>query len=599
MAQPTNVEGLTLEQLRAKYQEEQVKRIRPDGNSQYRALKEHNAQLDVDTYADPNFSRNAIEEETDVVIVGGGFGGMLTGIDLKKIGIASFRIVEKGGDFGGTWYWNRYPGCMCDVESYTYLPLLEETGYMPTMRYASASEIFGYCQLLGRRFDLYDHALFQTEITSAVWDDTKKRWKVGTSRGDTLWSKYIVIAGGILHKPKVPGIPGIQSFEGMAFHTSRWNYDYTGGSPTKPMVNLANKRVGIIGTGATAIQAVPQLARDAKELFVFQRTPSAVGVRDNRPTDEAWFKTLKPGWQAERVENFTRAVTGGQPDKDLVQDGWTDVMWENTQAYAEDPAVIDSMAMSDFNTMGKIRQRVDELVDDPETAEKLKAWWGKNCKRVCFHDEYLPSFNKQNVHLVDTSGKGVEAITPKGAVVDGELIELDLLIYASGFEVQSDLDSRIGFDPIGRDGHSLSQSWSHGAHTMHGVLSGGFPNLMLISLVQGAFGTNFVHFISKAAEHISAVIATCEEQGIESIEATPESEADWLMVLYGEAAGGAQYVVNCSPGYYNGELGAPDEKAAKGLVFAGSLIDWAGHLERWREQGELVGAKVVKIGEPT
>ena len=265
------------------------------------------------------------------MILGGGFAGMLTAVNLLRRGITDFRIVEKGGDFGGTWYWNRYPGCMCDVESYIYLPLLEETGYMPTERYASASEIFAYCQRIGRHFGLYERALFQTQVDSLVWDDDACRWDLVTTRGDRIRTRFFVAAGGLMHKAKLPGIAGIERFRGKAFHTSRWDYAYTGGSPTEPMDQLADKVVGIIGTGATAVQVVPQLAKAAKEVYVFQRTPSAVGVRGQRPTDPEWFASLAPGWQAERTRNFTEVVTGGKPDRDLVADGWSDVLREDTQ----------------------------------------------------------------------------------------------------------------------------------------------------------------------------------------------------------------------------------------------------------------------------
>jgi cation diffusion facilitator CzcD-associated flavoprotein CzcO len=536
-------------------------------------------------------------EETHVVIVGAGFAGMLTGINLVKRGVRDFRIVEKAGDFGGTWYWNRYPGCMCDVESYTYLPLLEETGYMPTEKYASASEIFGYCKLLGRHFDLYSNALFQTIITGAEWDDVAQRWHVTTSRGDRLTAKFVVVAGGILHKPKLPGIPGIHDFRGKMFHTSHWDYDYTGGSPHDPMDRLVDKRVGIVGTGATAIQAVPQLARTAEELYVFQRTPSAVGVRGNGPTDVEWFRSLPPGWQADRIENFTQCVTGVQPSRNLVGDGWTDVMWVNTQRACDDPAEAVTLELSDFETMEALRRRVDEIVEDPDTADKLKPWYGKNCKRVCFHDEYLPAFNRPNVHLVDTDGRGVERITESGAVVDGVEYPLDCLIFASGFETNTDYDGRVGFDPVGRNGIALSERWADGARTLHGILSGGFPNFMVISFLQAGFGVNFVHFLAKSAEHVAALIVRCDEEGIATIEATPEAEDEWLMVLYGTAAGAAAYSATCTPGYYNGEQGPVDAKAARNIVYAGSLLDYAQHLTAWRATDDLPGASITRVAE--
>ena len=590
--------GLTIEELREKYRIEKEKRLRPDGLAQFKELTGDFAEFDRDPFVEPGFAREPIVEETEVVIVGGGFGGMLTAISLTGSGITDFRIVEKAGDLGGTWYWNRYPGCMCDVESYTYLPLLEETGYMPTEKYASAPEIFAYCQLLGRTYDLYDHALFQTVITAAGWDDGSKRWQVSTNRDDRLSARFLVIAGGLLHKAKLPGIPGIEDFEGTAFHTSRWNYAYTGGSAREPMDKLADKRVGIIGTGATAVQVVPQLARTAEQLYVFQRTPSAVGVRNNAPTDVEWFNSLKPGWQAERIVNFTKVVTGTQPDENLVADGWTEALWVSTQVVPTSEEEAAELERLDAETMDGFRRRIDDIVEDPQTADQLKPWYGKHCKRMCFHDEYLPAFNESNVQLVDTDGRGVERITATGVVVDGVEYPVDCLVFASGFEITTDFDHRVGFDPVGRDGTPLSQRWSHGARTLHGVLSDGFPNMMMISLVQGGFGTNFVHFLTEASKHIASVIAICEEEHIETIEVSPEAEEDWLMVLYGEIGGVARYIVNCTPGYMNGEQGPHDAKAARSLVFAGSVLDYAGYLERWREGGNFPGATVVRADDP-
>lgn len=583
---------LPIEELRERYRIEREKRLRPDGVDQYKELKDDYAEFDIDPYVEPGFTREPVVEDTEVVIVGAGFAGMLTAINLTRLGHRDFRFIEKAGDFGGTWYWNRYPGCMCDVESYTYLPLLEETGYMPTERYASAAEIFEYCQLLGRHFDLYPHALFQTEVADAVWDDDASRWRVTTTRDDVLSTRFLVTAGGILHKAKLPGIPGIEEFQGRAFHTSRWDYDYTGGGPRQPMEQLSDKRVGIIGTGATAVQAVPRLAETAKELYVFQRTPSAVGVRNQAPTDVEWFKSLEPGWQQERIRNFTQAVTGVQPERDLVDDGWTEVMWVNTQKATEDPEERAALERSDFATMEALRRRVDEIVEDPGTAEKLKAYYGKNCKRVCFHDDYLPTFNQPHVQLVDTDGRGVERITAAGVVVDGTEYPVDLLVFASGFEVTTDLDHRLGFDPKGRNGVALSERWHDGAHTLHGILSGEFPNLMMISLVQAGFGTNFLHFLSESAKHVAWLVDTCAQRGIATIEAVPEAEEEWLGVLYGAAAGAADYSATCTPGYYNSEQN-PTAKAARNLVYAGSLMDYAGYLERWRDAGDLPGARIT------
>ncbi len=580
-----------LEAARQRYQQERAKRLRNDGMDQFQELRGDLAEFDRDPFADPGFSRDAIDRDVDVVIVGAGFAGMLTAARLLDRGVDDFLIIDKAGDFGGTWYWNRYPGCMCDVESYTYLPLLEETGYMPSMKYAGAAEIFAYSQRIGEHFGLYPKALFQTEVDTATWDESLGRWVVHTSRGDVLRGRFLVTAGGILSKAKLPGIPGIEDFAGDTFHTSRWDYEVTGGGPTEPMDRLSDKRVGIIGTGATSVQVVPQLGRSAKDVFVFQRTPSAVGVRDNGPTDEEWFRSLQTGWQAERIRNFTEAVTGKHPDRNLVADGWTEVMWDDTQSAGSTPEQVEELERSDFETMEAIRRRVDEAVEDPATAEALKPWYGKHCKRVCFHDEYLPAFNRDNVHLVDTEGRGVDRVTPGGVVVDGTEYPLDVLIFASGFEVTTDLNQRLGFDPVGRDGVSMSERWHDGAHTLHGVLSAEFPNMCMISIVQAGFGTNFLHFLSESANHVSWIISSCIEQGIRTIEATPEAEEEWHGVLIGEAMKIAGYSISCTPGYYNSEQGS-NPKARRNLTYTGSLVDYVDHLERWRDQPGFPGARV-------
>ena len=591
MHENDSTDGVPVEELRQRYLVEQRKRIRPEGMAQWRELGE---ELDRDPFVEPGFTRDPVVEETTVVIVGGGFAGMLTAIDLRRHGIEDIRIVEKAGDFGGTWYWNRYPGCMCDVESYVYLPLLEETGFMPTERYAGATEIFEYSKLLARTFDLYRHALFQTDVTGAEWDAGARRWQVTTSRGDKLSARFFVLAGGILHKAKLPGIAGIDDFEGHAFHTSRWDYSYTGGSPTEPMDRLADKRVGIIGTGATAVQVVPQIARVAKEVYVFQRTPAAVGVRNQQPTDVEWFRSLPPGWQEDRIVNFTMAVTGAQPEVDLVGDGWTEAMWVDTQKAADSEEDAEALERIDFEVMEGIRRRVEEVVEDPETAEKLKPFWGKHCKRVCFHDDYLAAFNRPNVHLVDTEGRGVDQITRHGPVVDGVEYPVDLLIYASGFEVTTDLHQRLGFDPKGVDGTALSERWAKGAHTLHGVLASGFPNLLLISLVQGGFGTNFSHLLSQSAKHVAHIVEACIDQGIVVIEPEEDAEEEWLSLLLRVGVGNARYFQRCTPSFYNSEQQAIDGRAARNLTYTGSLLDYIGYLERWRDAPDFAGVRIER-----
>jgi len=583
-----NDKKLSLEEAREKYRIEREKRLRADGIRQYKELKGDYEEFDRDPYVEPGFTRDAVIEDVDVVIVGGGFGGMIEAANLTKAGITNFRIIEKAGDFGGTWYWNRYPNAACDVESYVYLPLLEDTGYMPTEKYAKAPEIFAYCQLLGRTFDLYRGALFQTEVEDMRWDESRKRWNVMTSRHDVLSAKFIVIAGGVLHKAKLPGIPGIETYAGRAFHTSRWDYSYTGGSSQALMEKLADKRVGIIGTGATAVQVVPKLAEAAKELFVFQRTAACVGVRNNKPTDPEWFKSLKPGWQAERTRNFTQAVTGAQPAVDLIDDEWTKMNWVDTRKLPENDEEALELERIDFENMERVRQRIADVITDPATAELMMPWYSQSCKRPCFHDEYLPAFNRPNVHLVDTDGKGVNEINESGVIVNGVEYPVDLLIFASGFEVTTGYTHRLGFDPKGRDGVSLSEAWAEGPATLHGVLSNGFPNMFMISTVQGAQATNFVHSITEAAQHVAFLIEQCVKGDIATIEPETAAQENWFETLFAQLWGIARYNATCTPGYLNSE-GGGDMRSARAIAWMTSVLGFAEYVENWRKQGDLAG----------
>ena len=586
------------EELRAKYQYERDKRIRthPDGNAQFLELKGPLADFDKDPYVEPGFTRLPVVEETDVVIVGAGFGGMMTAAHLFKNGVHNYRIIDKAGDFGGTWYWNRYPGCMCDVESYCYLPMLEETGYMPKRKYAHASEIFEYCQLLGRTFEMYPKGLFQTEVTDMVWDESINRWMVTTSRNDQLSTRFVVIAGGVLHKAKLPGIPGIETFKGHAFHTSRWDYKYTGGGPEEPMDKLHDKNVAIIGTGATAVQAVPKLAEAAKQLYVFQRTPSSVSPRGQRPTDPEWFKEIssKPGWQTERIENFTGMITGKNPPVDMVQDGWTKLLGIDTRRLPKDDEEAQLLELIDFRNMDEIRARVDEIVKDTTTADALKPWYKQSCKRPCFHDDYLPAFNRPNVTLVDTHGFGVDSVTPTGLVVRGVEYPVDLLIFASGFEMGSEYSHRLGFDPKGTDGVSMSKAWVNGPYTLHGIHAHGFPNLLMNSATQGGQDVNFAFTLTETGKHMAYTIARCLKEGVVRVEPTIDAEEEWNQVIFSTLAAYGGYHATCTPGYLNNE-GLPPANLVAGArsgAYMGSALDWAKHLQIWREDGTMAGLQL-------
>src|SRR5579864_9424809 len=311
--------------LLAKYLAERDKRLRPDGNAQYVEVKAEFSHYVEDPYVEPGFTREQVTDHVEFAIIGGGFGGLLMGARLREAGFTSLRVVENAGDFGGTWYWNRYPGAMCDVESYVYLPLLEELGYMPKHKYSFAPEILEHSRRIARHYNLYDNALLQTSISELRWDEDARRWIISTNRGDRFKAQYVAMANGPLSRPKLPGIPGFNDFKGYTFHTSRWDYRYTGGDSDGGLALLKDKRIGVVGTGATAIQCIPHLGEWAKELYVFQRTPSSVDVRNNCETDPEWAASLQPGWQRRRQDNFNILVAGGDQDEDLVHDGWTDI----------------------------------------------------------------------------------------------------------------------------------------------------------------------------------------------------------------------------------------------------------------------------------
>jgi cation diffusion facilitator CzcD-associated flavoprotein CzcO len=577
------------EQVREKYELEKLKRLRAEGNDQYIALREIK-DFDADPFT-PLVERAPLDVETDVVIVGAGWGGLAAAAYLTKYGVDDFLVLDKAGDFGGTWYWNRYPGCMCDVESYTYLPFLEETGYVPTMKYAPAPEIFAYAKLLGRHFDLYRRAVFQTEVTDAVWDEDTHRWIITTNRGDRIASRFMVLCGGVLHKAKVPNIPGIDEFQGEAFHTTRWDYTVTGGSPEEPMDKLSDKVVGIIGTGATGVQAVPKLAEAAKHLYVFQRTPSSIGPRNQQKTDPEWFAQMssKPGWQRERMENFSDMTTGRKPPVDLVQDAWTDLLGEDLKRIPVDEADAEQLELLNIQKMDQLRARIDAIVKDPETAEKLKPWYKVGCKRPCFHDDYLPAFNRDNVTLVDTDGRGVERFTKAGVVANGEEYPLDVLIFASGFELLSFYTHRLGFDPKGEGGVSMSEAWAHGPSTLFGINSRGFPNLFINSPIQGGQDINFSLPITQASLQIAYVISEVIHRGASKVEPTPEAEDDWFNVCFSTVIPYGTYIASCTPSYLNNESAAPTDYEMKISAYMGSVRDWMAILESWRQEGELRG----------
>ncbi len=582
--------------LRAKYRAERDKRLRADGNDQYLEVKDGFAHFVEDPYVEP-VTRAPLSDEVEVVVIGGGFGGLLAGARLRDAGVDDIRLIEKGGDFGGTWYWNRYPGAQCDIESYIYLPLLEELGYVPTEKYVRAPEILAHSRAIGEKYDLYRGALFQTEVTELRWDEAAARWIVSTNRGDRLRARYVCMSNGPLNRPKLPGIPGIGSFRGHTFHTSRWDYGYTGGDSRGNLTGLRGKRVGIIGTGATAVQCVPHLSEAAGQLYVFQRTPSSIDVRANRPTDPSWAQGLAPGWHQHRMNNFNILVSGGFQAEDLVADGWTDiirkllVMVQQPGSNLSPEGLAKTMELADFQKMEQIRARVNSIVKDAATAEALKPYYRQFCKRPCFHDEYLQTFNRPNVTLVDTKGRGVERVTPKGVVVDGVEYELDCLIFATGFEVGTDYTRRAGYEMIGRNGLSLTKKWAGGLRTLHGMHSHGFPNCFIMGAQQGGFTANYPHMLNEQSQHIAYLIRHALDHGVRTVEASEQAENEWVDTIIRLAGMGRQFLEECTPGYYNNE-GKLSDQAAQNGFYGGGSEEFFRILREWRAAGELAGLEL-------
>ncbi|WQF84433.1 Putative FAD/NAD(P)-binding domain superfamily [Colletotrichum destructivum] len=636
---PAGAAAMDFMTLNKKYAEEKEKRQRPDGNKQY-----------VDMEADARFSKLARDPWADheklnaqpanlrdgdkikIVVLGAGYGGLLYAIRLVQAGFRAedIRLVDAAGGFGGTWYWNRYPGLMCDVESYIYMPLLEETGYVPRHRYSYGHELLAHANRLAETWNLADKGVFRSQIKSYEWDEDARRWSVVIEQGRgpneapvtmTVWSQFVVVANGVLNHPKVA--KNLEAFEGAMFHTARWDYGVTGGSPDDlenvQLTGLQGKRVGIIGTGATAIQLVPQLAKWAKELYVFQRTPSSVDERGQRPTDlEEWKKRIAsggPGWQTRRTENFNVFITGGEADENLVADGWTTIKTykaligspqDKPLGMADIPGHIGNLLALDVPRSERIRRRVDEIVRDKATAESLKPWYPSWCKRPTFHDDYLPAFNLPNVYLVDTNGKGVDRATRTSLVVGDADYPLDVVVLSTGYrpvgENLVEPSGRSNMTIRGRGGRLMSDKWfGEGPSTLHGVLTSGFPNLFLAGPLQTGASVNFAYVQDVLSQHCAYILAEAMKRAGKStdkvvVESTVEAEETYAGLIMQYAAWFSAMSV-CTPGYLNneGHQAPPEEqmKMAKGAPFPLGMNAWARFLKEWRAEGSMKGVNVI------
>jgi len=590
------------EWVRAKYNHERDKRMRPEAVDQYVEVT-----ADFSHYADDPYTerveRDPVRDHVQVAIIGAGLGSIVAAARLREAGVDDIRVLDTAGDFGGTWYWNRYPGVQCDIESYIYLPLLEELNYIPTERYAHGKEIREHLQAAARHYGLYDNALLQTTVTGMEWNDAAGHWAITTDRGDAFTATLVAVSPGSLTRPKLPGIPGINEFAGHTFHTSRWDYGYTGGDESGGLTKLADKRVGIIGTGATGLQCVPHLGEWAQQLYVFQRTPSTVGERGNRPTDPQWAAGLQPGWQRERMENFTRVTCGVEMVVDLVDDGWTrNALSLNDPAVARETArlgremtleeITEFLFRTDWEVTQRLRARIDAIVTDPATAESLKAWYRLNCKRTGFHDDYLATFNRPNVTLVDTDGRGVERFTENAVVVNGVEYEIDALIFATGFEVGTEFTRRLGFEIVGRDGLRLSDKWAKGMRTLHGLQTHGFPNCFFLGYTQSGVSPNYTHTAEERARHFAYLVSTFVQRGAGTIEATAEAEEEWLTAMNEAGEKAKAFYADCTPSYLSSEGDKDNPHGMLATNFGGKPVEFFDMLARWRADDTLDGVEL-------
>jgi len=579
-------------EMTEKYERERDKRLRADGTAQYRELS-YRGELAryLDDPVHPGTTpREPVVRTIDVLVIGTGLSGIICAAELAKAGVTDILQIDSAGGFGGTWYWNRYPGVRCDTESYIYMPLLEDTGTVPTEQYASGEEIRAQFERVARMYGLDRKALFQTRVTSMRWDEDACRWVVETDRGDRLEARFVIPATGRTHRLKLPGIPGIEEFTGHSFHTGRWDYAYTAGGPTGNLENLRDKRVAIIGTGATAIQCIPYLAEDCRELYVIQRTPTAVAERSFRPTAPEFADRLEPGWQLRRslafesLVNFEAMLKNVTHSEEMTDEGWSSV-WgfpkiEGDPGPEEFARILTEY---DIETMERIRRRIDSIVEDPATAEALKPYYYRFCKRPTFSRSYYEAFNRPNVHLVDTEGRGADEITERGIVVGGRLYEVDCIIYATGQEVGAAPPRAGEFSVIGRDGVHLEELWTtpESVESLHGIHAHGFPNLILAGMLyHSAAAVNLTLPLTEQARHVATITSEWLRSGVVAVEATREAQQRYGQLLDELAPPDNP---SCTPGYYNSE---GKGTAIFRLVYGGNVIEYNEMLRKWRSAWE-------------
>lgn len=623
LAQNFDLDAITL-----RYKQERAKRLREDGIKQFEQAKGGFSRFKQEADGVKITRDPVTNKKTTVLIVGAGFGGLVTAVKLKQQGVDDFVILDKAAGFGGTWYWNQYPGTShwnkiscnvfvtawtlvlnhfppppgvaCDVESYIYLPFLEETGYMPKDRFSYGPEIIEHLGRVVSKWELEQHAFLQTNAASITWDEDSRRWHILTDRDDHFIAQFVVLATGTLHEPKLPGIPGIENFERDQFHCGRWNYKITGGDSTGKMTKLADKTVAVIGTGASAVGIVPLLAQDAKRLLVFQRTPSSITLRENWKTDPAMQALLQPGWQTAQMETLASILQGDLQDKECTAlEGLESVTMRAIYREAEKAGVClkpeeipELMQLADVRRMEEIRKLVDEIIDDPATAEKLKPWYSFMCKRPAYSNDYLPTFNRPNVELIDTNGRGVSRLTRTGVIANDVEYDVDVLIYATGYDyfLGHDLYSRTGIRLVGSKGQTLDEKWREsGPSSLFGIHYRDFPNLFNIGVVQSAVGVSWTHTTYVVGQHVAEVVASMVgNPSFEVIEPTEDAEERWGKNMDEGADMRLSFAQSCPPGYYNIE-GKPESFSSRWSMYPKGIQEWSRILADWRAERSMEG----------
>jgi cation diffusion facilitator CzcD-associated flavoprotein CzcO len=469
--------------------------------------------------------------DVDVVVVGAGFAGLYALHRLRTAGFA-VRVIEAGDGVGGTWYWNRYPGARCDVESIEYSYSFDEEleqEWEWTERYASQPEILRYLEHVADRFDLRRDITLGTRVTAAHFDDDTNRWTVRTDAGETIVASFVVMATGCLSSASTPDIAGLDTFAGATYHTGQWPHEG---------VDFTGKRVGVIGTGSSGIQAIPVIAEEAAELVVFQRTPAFTVPARNRPLDPDEVKAVKADYRGLRARSRLMPTGFGSritlPEQSALQataderaiayeQRWQEGGFFFLAAYndlALDRAANDTAA--EF-----VRAKISEAVADPDTAARLRPEHVIGCKRLCLDTGYYETFNRDNVRLVDISATPIEAIVADGVVAAGETHHLDCLVLATGFDAMT--GSLLRIDIRGRGGETLADAWYAGPRTYLGLCVPAFPNLFLVT---GPGSPSVLTNMVVSIEHHIDWIARCLEflraGGHATIEATDSAADEWV-----------------------------------------------------------------------